>query len=129
MEDPVARILPFIPAFLWAALLLYIGGRSTVPTVNTTLPLDKAAHFVMYGILGALATLGWLRARRSARPAPKLLWVLVLAMSVGLLDEVRQRSVPARSADIYDWLADAFGVAVASTLILRYTRQGSSNAV
>jgi VanZ family protein len=91
--------------------------------------LDKVAHFVMYGVLGALATFGWVKARRSARPAPKLLWVVVLAMSIGMLDELHQRSVPERSADVYDWIADALGVAVASTLILRYTRQGSSNAV
>ena len=128
MEDAVATVLPFVPALLWAALLLYIGGRSSVPTVETTLPLDKAAHFVMYGVLGTLATLGWLRARHR-KPVPRLLWVLLPSMAVGVADELHQHWVPTRSADFADWLADALGVAVASTLVLRFTKQGSTNAV
>ena len=92
--------------------------------------MDKAAHFVMYGILGGLATLGWLRSRRSY-PAgkPKLLWVMLLAMSVGVADEVHQRTVPSRSPDVVDWLADALGVVIASSLVLRFGRQDSSNVV
>ncbi len=43
-----------MPAALWAALLLDIGGRSNVLTVETSLPVDKVAHFFMYGVLGAL---------------------------------------------------------------------------
>jgi VanZ family protein len=129
MEDPVAKVLPYVPALLWAALILYIGGRSDVPTFNTKLPLDKAAHFVMYGILGALATRGWVKTRTKAQPAVSVLWVLLLAMAVGMIDEVRQRRVPGRASDVKDWLADAAGVAVASSLILRHAKKGVSNVV
>jgi len=114
-----------LPAALWAALLLYIGGRSNVLTVETSLPVDKVAHFFMYGVLGALVTVGWLK-----RPAKgRLVWLLVLAMLVGAADEIQQRSVPRRSSDVKDWLADALGITVAATLVLRYKNQDSSNVV
>jgi VanZ family protein len=109
---------------LWAALLLFIGGRRNVPTVETDLPLDKAAHFIAYGFLGALATVAWLRAGRPL----KLSRVLLVAVLVGAADELHQRTVPGRSAEVMDWSADALGIIVAATLIMRSTR-GSSNVI
>jgi VanZ family protein len=114
----------YAPALLWAALLLFIGGRRDVPTVESGLPLDKAAHFVAYGILSTLVTMAWLR---TGRPQ-KLAWVLVLALLVGVVDELHQRTVPGRSAEVLDWFADAAGIIVAALLVLRYMR-GSSHVV
>lgn len=108
----------YIPALLWAGVLLFIGGQSNVPTVETPLPVDKVAHFVMYGVLGLLATLGWLFAGRK----PDLRIVLLLAALVGVIDEVHQRSVPHRTSDPIDWMADVAGIAVAATLIVRYKK-------
>lgn len=105
-----------MPALIWAALLVFIGGRSNVPTVESPLPLDKAAHFVMYGLLGILATIGW----RKARGQPRLFWILLLASLVGVVDEVNQRFVPHRSSEVTDWLADVAGIGVGALLILRY---------
>lgn len=123
MGGKVSRINAYVPALIWAGLLLFIGGRSNVPRVETDLPLDKAAHFVLYGILGALATLGWMRAGRR----PRLLWVLLLALLVGVADEVHQRFVAHRSSELLDLVADAAGMAVAALVILRY--KGSVNVV
>ena len=128
-EAPVAKYLAYLPALLWAGVILYIGGRSTVPTVESRLPLDKVAHFVMYGILGALATWGWVKTRTDAEPGVSVLWVLVLAMAIGMIDELHQRSVPNRSPDVKDWLADAAGVAVASALVLRHAKKGTTHVV
>jgi VanZ family protein len=108
----------YVPALLWAGLLLFIGGQSNVPTVETDLPADKAAHFVLYGILGVLATLGWVRAGQK----PDLRLVLILAALVGVADELRQRYVPNRESDAKDWVADAAGIAAAATLIVRYKK-------
>jgi len=118
-----------VPALLWALVILYIGGRSHVPTVDSRLPLDKVAHFIMYGILGALATWGWVKTRARSEPGVSVLWVLLLAMAVGMVDELHQRSVPTRSPDIKDWLADAAGVAVAAAMVLRHARKGTPNVV
>ncbi|MGQ0561089.1 MAG: VanZ family protein [Gemmatimonadota bacterium] len=113
------RARAYVPALLWAALLLFIGGRSDVPTVESPLPVDKAAHFILYGVLGVLATLGWRRAGRR----PRLLWVLVLAAMVGVIDELQQRSVANRYPEVADWFADVFGIGTAAALILRFSKE------
>lgn len=77
----------------------------------------------MYGVLGALATLGWLRAGRR----PRLPWVLLLALLVGGADEVHQKFVARRSSEFLDLVADAAGIAIAALVILRY--KGSVNVV
>ena len=83
----------------------------------------------MYGILGALATWGWVKTRSDTEAGVSVLWVLLLAMGVGMIDELHQRSVPNRSPDVKDWLADAAGVAVASVLVLRHAKKGTTNVV
>ena len=119
------RALVYAPALIWAVLLVFIGGRSNVPRVESPLPLDKAAHFVMYGILGALAMMGW----RAAGRVPRLAWVLALASLVGVMDEIHQSTVPGRSPEIADWIADTLGIAAAALLILRITREKNIDVV
>jgi VanZ family protein len=111
-----------LPAILWVGVVLFIGGRSNVPSVETGLPLDKVAHFVLYGLLGALATRGWLQQRRPRR----VLWVLLACVMAGAVDEIHQRWVPNRSSDPIDWLTDVLGIGVAAALVLRF---GKSNVV
>jgi VanZ family protein len=112
-----------VPAAVWAAIVIFIGGRSNVPRVDSPLPVDKAAHFVMYGILGALAVRGWQRAGQK----PRLLLILVLASLVGVADEIHQTRVRGRSAEVADWIADTLGIAAAALLILRITRENHTN--
>ena len=96
-----------------------LGGRSDVPTVDTPLPLDKAAHFLFYGLLGVLATVGWQQARRW----PALALPIVLAISVGAADELNQRRVPGRSSDVVDWMADTAGILTGCWAVLRVSRK------
>lgn len=119
------RVLAYLPALTWAALLLFIGGRSNLPAVRTDLPVDKAAHFVLYGTLGGLATLGW----RRARQRPRLIIVLVAAALIGVADELHQRSVPHRSSEAADFVADSLGIAAASWLVLRLTKETANHVV
>ena len=93
---------------------MFLGGRSDVPVIHTTLPVDKVVHFLMYGFLGVLAAVGWLRARR-----PAWYWPLVLALLVGAIDEVHQRSVPNRTSDVLDWVADAAGISAGFGVVVR----------
>src|SRR5262245_12575533 len=72
------RFAAYVPALLWAGFLLFLGGRSNVPTLDTTLPVDKVAHFALYGTLGALAAFGWVRVRR-----PAWYWPVIFALLVG----------------------------------------------
>ena len=85
---------------------------------------DKLVHGVTFGILATFIYLAW---RRFG-------WALALASLYGVSDEVHQRFVPGRSADVTDWLADTLGALVALLLVryalVRYLtrlRQGGAN--
>jgi VanZ family protein len=109
------KLIAYLPAIIWAVVVLGIGSMHDVPAPDTTLPLDKAAHFVMYGVLGALAGRGWLRTNRMH---PVVLPVL-FAIAVGAVDELHQRTVEGRSSDVVDFAADMAGVLVGFQLIAR----------
>lgn len=110
------RWLWYGPAAVWAAFLLYLGSRSfDVPVAPYAFPLDKVAHIVLYGVLGLLAAFGWRRAGRW----PHFLVPLVLALAVGVLDELNQRSVAARTADPFDFLADLIAIVIVFAILIR----------
>ena len=121
-EAFVSRVIAYAPAMVWAALLLFVGGRSDVPTVDTPLPLDKAAHFLLYGLLGVLTTLGWRRARRQ----PHLALPIVCAIAVGAMDELNQRTVNGRSPDVVDWFADTAGILTGCWVVVRKSKEISN---
>jgi VanZ family protein len=97
----------YLPAFFWAAVVVFIGGmqRPPVPQVPGNLPIDKIGHFLMYFGVGATLAFGWRRA--GGRPASA--WLLLLACSLGAADEFRQSLMAERTADFLDWMADALG--------------------
>lgn len=106
-------ILPYLPALGWALALLVLGGIPNLRAPTSSLPLDKVAHFLLYGALGALATWGW----RRAGERPALAIVLALALGTGVVDEIHQLSVPGRTGDVLDWLADAAGILFCAALV------------
>lgn len=118
------KISAYVPVVVWGAIVIFIGGRSNVPTVPTSLPVDKVAHFFMYGILGACAAHAWLRSGRSRSLAGGL---ILAALLTGAADELNQRRVEGRTSDIADWVADAAGVSAGFWIMAAYSRrQGAS---
>ena len=102
------RALSFAPAAVWALTILLLGSiPSLTPPVD--LPLDKLGHFAMFAVLGAL--LAWGLHRAGVRAS--LAWPLVFGALVGAIDELHQRSVPGRSSDVADFVADFAGCAIA----------------
>lgn len=65
---------------------------------------DKVVHCLFYGLLAGLLHAGF-GGRRA-------LLAVALVMLVGALDELHQGSLPGRSEDIFDWLADAIAASV-----------------
>lgn len=112
----------FAPALVWAAAVWFIGGMTKTPSVASGLGLDKVAHFTMYGMLGFLLARGW-----SATGRPRW-WpaALLLALLLGLADEIRQRSVPGRSSEAADWIADGAGASLGVYIALRMARRQRS---
>ena len=120
------RLLPFAPAALWALVILALGSiPSLTPPID--LPLDKLGHFAMFAVLGALLAWGLHRARVRA----SLAWPLIAGVLVGAIDELHQRSVPGRSSDVADFIADFAGCALALWLthhLLERRESGKASA-
>ncbi|MDX1673520.1 MAG: VanZ family protein [Longimicrobiales bacterium] len=96
-------ILAYLPLALWAAAVLAVGTLQ-LSAVSVPSGWDKGAHFVMYGVGGAIAA--WTGSRRGRRQGiTALLFVLV----VGMADELHQSRLATRQSDILDWVADAAG--------------------
>ncbi len=96
-------LLAYLPLGLWAAAVLTLG---TLQLSTGSIPSgwDKAAHFVMYGVGGAIAA--WTGHRRGRRAG----WLALLAVLLtGIADELHQSTLATRQADILDWIADATG--------------------
>lgn len=71
--------------------------------------MDKLAHLVLFGGLGALVSIG---IRRGAqRPVFWVqFWVPVVFVALyGISDEIHQIFVPGRTFDLGDWAADITG--------------------
>ena len=102
---------------LWGPVFVYMAAIFVLSSLhNPPLPAgvtDKPAH--AFGYLG----FGLVIARALARGLPPRITLqqacvgLVIASLYAVTDEVHQRFVPGRSADIGDWYADSIGSAIA----------------
>lgn len=87
-------------ALVLAAVYLWVGTRPRMPRVLQLVP-DWAGHGTAYAVLGGVLD-------RGLFPAPAPLAV-ASATAHGVLLEWLQKSVPGRSAQATDVLADAVG--------------------
>ena len=105
------RVVPWIPAAVWAAVLFFASSQETLP-VSLAGNQDKIAHFCAYLVLGFLLT-------RATAQLRLPVWLAVAAgFFYGFLDELHQSMVPGRSAGFDDWIADALGTLVGALLYL-----------
>ena len=78
-------------------------------------PWDKMFHFLAYA---ALTLLAWI-ATDGRRPLPVVAGVMGLAM----LDELRQAAIPARSADVSDFLTGALAACIVGAVLFKFTKE------
>ncbi len=93
-------------AIAWTAAILAINSISAPdPTWDPPFAgADKLTHAAMY----AVAAYAWRRAIRV--PGDHVSWWIVAGVAiVGAFDEWHQRTVPGRTSDVVDWLADVIG--------------------
>jgi VanZ family protein len=97
-------LLAFLPLALWAAVVFVVGGLEEARVPRLPPHADKLAHFLMYGVGGALAA--WAGRIQGGRAGWGALFFVIL---LGALDEYRQTMLPTRHGDVWDWVADAGG--------------------
>lgn len=87
---------------------LFIGGAQHGVGSIFLAPWDKLAHLLFFCGFTLFLYRGF---------SFKLTTISVIALLVGLLDELHQIYLPERVSSVGDWLADAVGVAVAISII------------
>jgi len=92
------------------AAIFFVSGLPIAPLPEEV--SDKTGHFGAYAGLALLAV----RAVGGGLPCRVVLRVAALAFVIaagyGAFDELHQWFVPGRSADVFDWFADATGVGI-----------------
>jgi VanZ family protein len=78
---------------------------------------DKLVHVASYAVLSMLVA----RAVMDSPRSRARLWLTVFLACVlfGGLDELHQRLIPYRFADVADWLADSLGALIGSVAVYR----------
>lgn len=89
--------LAFVLAFAVQCAALY---WPRTPAVATGLPLDKVVHVSLFAAVAALGVLSGLPTR----------WLVIGLALQGVVSELVQGTMPGRSADVRDLLADAAGI-------------------
>jgi VanZ family protein len=100
--------------------LIFVGGSA--PADPSSLQVnDKVAHAVVFfGLALACAPLAghWLIHRQAGRqPLRGAVWCAVYSVLVGGLLELWQSRIPHRTADVWDWVADAVGAVLAAIVL------------
>jgi VanZ family protein len=97
-----------LPVLTWMGLIVHLASRPTSPP-TTDLPLDKVMHFGAY----ALLALGIARACHGRLGPSGTTFAAFTSLTVaslhGLFIEIHQMSLPHRSAEWADLLADMLG--------------------
>lgn len=106
----IQDVKKWIPVILYAAFLFYLSDQPSLPAPSF-LWSDKLFH------LGAYALFGFLVARAVGRHF--LLVAFLGAALYGLTDEFHQSFVVGRSAEFFDFLADAAGGLLGGVVVRR----------
>lgn len=109
----MSRLAPWAPAILYMGLIWTLSSMSLdVPSLDRFPLRDKGVHFLEYGGLGFLLAHATFRTwPRKSRLRTAALAVLITVLW-GVLDEIHQAFIPARSPEMFDLVADAAGATV-----------------
>lgn len=109
------------PRWLWlavaAVLVLQLFQPAAQPYAAALIsaPWDKLAHLAFYSLLTVLLWQG----TAGRWPAA----IVLAVITIGALDELHQRSVPVRHADVLDFLVDVYaGVCTTAAILMRPRR-------
>lgn len=123
MEDVGRRrLLAWLPPVAWAGALLILSAQ---PADRLPAPgwwqIDKLAHTLLYGLLGALTGRALAGGGGGGRVARRALLVGAIGLvAFGLLDEWSQSFTPGRMPSAADLAADALGAWIGLYAASRY---------
>lgn len=107
------KIIAWVPAIAYTALIFGVSSIAGLsPPLARFRLFDKLAHAVEFAGLALFLSAAFRRTLPEARRALTPTFVILVGLATGLLDEVYQFSVPGRTVEFLDWVADAVGVLI-----------------
>lgn len=98
------QIFTLLVAVNMIAMIFWLGDSElATQTLSFTPPFDKLVHATAFALMAF-----FLRFSGLMRGA---IWIIILLVGVGVLDELHQMNIPMREASFYDLCADVIGVA------------------
>lgn len=120
---------PNLPTILWALFIMILCGipGRDIPHISflEILGFDKWVHAGIFFVLALLAVRGFRLQEKSAALKKHALWLaLAFCMLYGGLLEIMQGTLfEERSMDVYDFIANSFGAALAVLLYKTLSRK------
>ena len=115
------KLKAFIPALIWALIILYLSTRGTVslpPTFADLFQWDKIGHAVFYGMQTFLVLYGFHQVGTLTRN--KIIFTPVVVSLYGIvLETIQFVYFPGRYFEVYDIVANIIG-ALLSLYFIRY---------
>ena len=107
----------WVPLIVWVIVIFALPNLLSLSESGPDLPnrFDKVVHFVEYMILAVLFQRGLARQPNHGR-LPAFCAVVFAGLAVGALDEFTQYFIPQRDSSILDWIADASGILVGTSV-------------
>ena len=107
----------WIPLIVWVVVVFALPNILSLSGSGPDVPsrFDKPIHFVEYLALALLLHWGLVRQAEHERLLT-FCAVVFAGLAIGALDEFTQYFIPRRDSSIMDWLADAGGTLVGTTL-------------
>jgi hypothetical protein len=113
---------------LWIALILSLGGQRPAEAGVAQLGFFfNLAHAVLYGLLALWVVLCLPERRKGHWPhsgGGRGRFVLLAVLTVGLVDELHQATVPGRDASVLDLATDLAGASAVWALVSSRTQAG-----
>ncbi len=100
------------PVAIYALAIFVESSISHVPEFPSGFT-DKDGHGLLYAGLAILVLRACSGARWDGVTLRAAIVAILFAAFYGITDEFHQWFVPGRTADVYDWMADTLGAAVA----------------
>ncbi len=108
-----------LPLIALSVVIVVASSQPAVLPQPFTLA-DKFYHYVGYLLYGMTIVLAMRSFQLSVRQ--RVVWGIAFGLLFAASDEIHQAFVPGRSADVFDWCADALGILTAFTLAAKRKR-------
>jgi len=113
-------------AVIYAVLIFLFSAVPYLSAPRTKFQLvDKFYHLIEFGVFSFLLFLVFFKSNSNVFKKRPQLFSVIFGVAYALSDEIHQKFVPGRSADLFDFLADCAGVILVQVILWFYLRSRS----